>query len=109
MLITYICEFLKQRLVLCMNITMSVSGELEKGIKKYPHIKWTEIARKAMTEELEKIKKLDILKKYVDKEAFNDEDEEWMNKNNWHPVEHLSLKPEFIKDALRIEKKGKYI
>ncbi|MEK6973087.1 MAG: hypothetical protein AABW72_03545 [archaeon] len=92
-----------------MNITMSVSGELEKGIKKYPHIKWTEIARKAMVLELEKINKLDILKKYVDKEEFTDEDEEWMNKNNWHPVEHLALKPEFIKDALRIEKKGKYI
>jgi hypothetical protein len=92
-----------------MNITMSVSGDLEKGIKKYPHIKWTEIARKAMTQELEKIKKLDILKKYVDKEEFSDEDEEWMNKNNWHPIEQLSLKPEFIKEALRIEKKGKYI
>ncbi|PIU21090.1 MAG: hypothetical protein COT15_04010 [Candidatus Diapherotrites archaeon CG08_land_8_20_14_0_20_34_12] len=92
-----------------MNITMSVSGDLEKGIRKYPHIKWTEVARKAMTEELGKVRKLEILQKFIDKEKFSDEDEEWMNRNNWHPIEQLALNPKFIKEAQRIEKKGRYL
>ena len=90
-----------------MNITLSVSGELEKLIKKHPEIKWTELARKGMISEAEKLQKLELLRKFVDKEQLSGEDFEWMDKNDWHPVDEMEFKPEFVKKSLRISKEGK--
>lgn len=90
-----------------MNITLSVSGDLEKAIKKHPEIKWTEIARQGMLSEVEKVRKLELLRKFIDKEAFNEDDFNWMDEHDWHPVDERELKPEFIAESKRISK-GKF-
>ena len=90
-----------------MNITLSVSGELERLIKKHPEIKWTEVARKGMFSEAERLQKLELLRKFVDKEPISDEDFEWMDTHDWHPVDEMGLRPEFVKESLRISREGK--
>ncbi len=79
-----------------MNITLSVSGELEQLVKSHPEIKWTTIARSAMEEKAEKIMKLEILRKYIDKETFTEMEMQWMDENDWHPVDEKQLKPSFV-------------
>ncbi len=91
-----------------MNITLSVSGELEKLIRKHPEIKWTELARRSMLSEAEKLQKLEILRKFVDKEPLSGEDFDWMEGHDWHPVDEMELKPEFVKESQRISKEGKF-
>lgn len=83
-----------------MNITLSVSGELESLIKNYKHIKWTEVARNAMAEEAIKLQKLEILQKYLEKREISDEEWAWMDKIDWHPVDEKNYKPEFVKRVL---------
>ena len=91
-----------------MNITLSVSGELEKLIRKHSEIKWTEVARQGMLSEAEKLQKLELLRKFVEKEPISDEDFEWMDKHDWHPVDEMGLRPEFVKESLHISKEGKF-
>ena len=87
-----------------MNITLSVSGELEKLIKEHPEIKWTELARQGMLSKAEKMKKLDLLRKFIDKEPLSEADFVWMDENDWHPVDEMELKREFV---AKIEKRSK--
>ncbi len=79
-----------------MNITLSVSGELEQLVKQHPEVKWTAIARSAMEEQAGKIMKLEILRKYLDKEQFTEIECQWMDKNDWHPMDEKQLKQNFI-------------
>lgn len=90
-----------------MNITLSVSGELEKLIKEHPEIKWTELARKGMLSEAENLKKLWLLRKFVDKEPISEDDFKWMDEHDWHPVDEMELKPEFVK-VVQKRSKGKF-
>ena len=91
-----------------MNLTLSVSGELEKLVKKHPEIKWTEFARQGMLNEAVGIKKTEILRKVIEKKDITKEDMEWMDNNDWHPVDEMGLKSSFINDSFRISKKGKF-
>lgn len=90
-----------------MNITLSVSGELEKLIRKHPEIKWTEIARQGMLSEAGKLHKLELLRKFVDKEPISEEDFSWMDEHDWHPVDEMELRPEFVKEVQK-RSKGKF-
>ncbi|MFA4820465.1 MAG: hypothetical protein WC613_05935 [Candidatus Aenigmatarchaeota archaeon] len=90
-----------------MNITLSVSGELEKLVKEHPEIKWTELARKGMLSEAKNLKKLSLLRKFVDKEPISEDDFKWMDEHDWHPVDEMKLKPEFVKDVQK-RSKGKF-
>ena len=91
-----------------MNITLSVSGELEQLVRSHPEVKWTAIARSAMEEKAGKLMKLEILRKYLDKEAFTEIEIQWMDENDWHPVDEKQLKQSFITSIEKAKKeKGK--
>ncbi len=87
-----------------MNITLSVSGELEQLVKSHPEVKWTAIARSAMEERAGKMMKLEILRKYIDKEPFMESELEWMDENDWHPVDEKQLKPSFVASVEKAQK-----
>ncbi|MEK6898491.1 MAG: hypothetical protein AABW79_00145 [Nanoarchaeota archaeon] len=55
------------------NMTLSVPEELMTLIRKHTQIKWSEIARRAMWEEAEK---LELLDKLVSKSKFTEKDVE---------------------------------
>jgi len=55
------------------NITLSIPDKLHKKIKKHPEIRWSEVARHAMTEYVEKLELMDKLtseSKLTDKDAI---------------------------------------
>ncbi len=83
---------------------MSISGGLEELVKEYKHIKWTEIARNAIREKAIKLKKLEILEKYLEKKHINKEEWAWMDEIDWHPIDEKEYKPEFVKDVLNADK-----
>jgi len=45
------------------NITLSLPIEVHKMMQEYPEIRWSEVARRAIVEKLEDLKKLDALAK----------------------------------------------
>ena len=83
------------------SITLSVSNEFKSQLKQFLWINWSEIARE------ETMKKL-IFENYMKTGSLTDEEWEFCEKIDWHPVDELPLKEEFI-ERLKSIKKGKYI
>lgn len=79
------------------SITLSVSEELQKQLKSLQWVNWSEIARE------ETMKKL-IFENYMKTGKINDEEWEFCEKMDWHPVDELPYKEEFKKE---IEKRKK--
>lgn len=79
------------------SITLSVSDELQKQLKNLQWVNWSEIARE------ETMKKL-IFENYMKTGKITDEEWEFCEKIDWHPVDELPYKEEFKKE---IEKRKK--
>ncbi len=79
------------------NITLSVPENLRMEMDKYTDIRWSEVARNAIAAKMVQLRKLEILRKYVDKEAISEKDWAWMEEHDWHPVDEKPMKPEYIK------------
>ncbi|MBM3229524.1 hypothetical protein FJZ26_03770 [Candidatus Parvarchaeota archaeon] len=78
------------------NITLSVSDTLRLEMNRHNDIRWSEVARNAIVEKIKQLRKLEILRKYVEKEPFSDADLRWMDENDWHPVDERPMKKTFI-------------
>ena len=79
------------------NITLSVPESIRMEMDKHADIRWSEVARNAILEKMVQLRKLEILRKYVDKEHISEEDWAWMDEHDWHPVDEKPMKPEYIK------------
>lgn len=79
------------------SITLSVSEELKKELKSLSWVNWSEIARE------ETMKKL-IFENYMETGEISDEEWEFCEKVDWHPVDELPLKEDFIKKLETIKK-----
>ena len=55
------------------NITLSIPNELHNFVKKHNEINWSEIARRAMTAQVMKLK---LMEKIVEKSKFTEKDVE---------------------------------
>mgnify|MGYP001598287531 FL=1 len=82
------------------SLTLSVSDEFRNEIKEFIWVNWSEIARE------ESLKRL-IFENYIRTGNLTDEEWEFCEKIDWHPVDELPLKEEFIKKLKKI-KKGKF-
>ncbi|MDO8516654.1 MAG: hypothetical protein Q7S33_00870 [Nanoarchaeota archaeon] len=83
------------------SLTLSVSDEFKNKLKSFLWVNWSEIARE------ETMKKL-IFENYVKTGIITDEEWEFCDKMNWHPVDELPLKDDFKKE-LEKRKKEKSI
>ncbi|MFH0927529.1 MAG: hypothetical protein V1822_03020 [Candidatus Micrarchaeota archaeon] len=81
------------------NLTLSIADALKLEMERYNEVRWSEVAKKAIVHKLEQMHKLEILRKYVEKEPFSAEDLKWMDENDWHPVDEKQLKKDFIKSV----------
>lgn len=81
------------------SLTLSVTEDFRNDLKSFSWINWSEIARE------EALKKL-ILENYLQLGTITEEEEEFCEKIDWHPVDELPLKEEFIKkiESIRKEK-----
>ena len=79
------------------NITLSISDAIRAQMDQHSEIKWSEVAKSAIAAKVIELRKLSILKKYMDKEPIPDADWLWMDEHDWHPVDELPMKKEYIK------------
>lgn len=80
------------------SITLAVSDEFKKELLSYSWVNWSEIAR-------EETKKKIIFEKYMKTRKVSDKDWKFCEKIDWHPVDELPLKKEFIRKILGSEGK----
>lgn len=71
-------------------ITLSLSERFKSEIKQFPWVNWSEVAR-------EEILKKDIFERYIKTGELSDEDWVFCERIDWHPVDELPLKEEFVK------------
>ena len=83
------------------SLTVSISEELKGELKELSWINWSEVARE------ETMRKL-ISENYMKTGKITDEEWEFCDKIDWHPVDELPLKEEFRKE-LTARKKGPFI
>jgi len=88
------------------NITLSMPENVRVQMDSYSEIRWSEVAKNAILQKMVELRKLAILKKYVDKQELSEDDYRWMDKNDWHPVDEKPLKPSFIA-SLKASRKEK--
>ncbi|MFH1221474.1 MAG: hypothetical protein V1492_00125 [Candidatus Micrarchaeota archaeon] len=86
------------------NVTLYVPDDVRDAMAVHEDIRWSEVARKAILEKLKELKKLELLKKYVERMPLTEADWEWMDENDWHPVDEKDMKLSFIKE---VEKRSK--
>jgi hypothetical protein len=94
---------------MCMsNITLYVPESVKKRMDSHSDIRWSEVVRQAILKKLEDSRKLRLLRKYVEKEPFTQEDFSWMDEHDWHPVDEKGMKLGFV-ESLKKARKGKFI
>lgn len=79
------------------SLTLSVSDEFKNQLKQFLWVNWSEIARE------EAMKKL-IFENYIKTGSITDEEWEFCERIDWHPVDELPLKEDFKKELERRKK-----
>ncbi len=79
------------------SITLPLSDQFKDQLKKFSWVNWSEIARE------ETMKKL-IFENYIKTGKLSDEDWAFCEKIDWHPVDELPLKEEYVKKLEAIKK-----
>ena len=79
------------------SITLSVEEDFKNQLKQLLWVNWSEIARE------ETIKKL-IFERYLKTKEISDKEWEFCEKIDWHPVDELPLREDFIKKLKEIKK-----
>lgn len=80
------------------NVTLYIPDNVRESMDLHSDIRWSEVARQAIIQKLKELKKLELLRKYVEKEPFTTEDLTWMEQNDWHPVDEQQMKLSFVKE-----------
>jgi len=78
------------------SVTLSVNEEFKERIKQFLWINWSEIAR-------EETKKKLIFENYMKTKEITEEDWKFCEKIDWHPVDELPLKEEFVEKLRKIK------
>ena len=82
------------------SLTLSVSEEMRNQLKAFLWVNWSEIERE------ETMKKL-IFENYIKTGAITDDEWDFCERIDWHPVDELPLKEEFKKEMeKRTKEKG---
>ncbi|MBI2176565.1 hypothetical protein HYU40_04455 [Candidatus Woesearchaeota archaeon] len=83
------------------SITLPVSDEFRDKLKSFSWVNWSEIARE------ETMKKL-IFENYVKTGILTDDDWEFCEKIDWHPVDELPIRDEFKRELMK-RRKGPFL
>ena len=79
------------------SLTLSINDEFRNQLKQFSWINWSEIAREEIMKKL-------IFEDYIKTGNLTDEEWELCKKIDWHPVDELPLKAEFIKKIKSLKK-----
>lgn len=79
-------------------ITVSVEKDFKKRLARFPWVNWSEIGR-------EEIQKKYIFDKYVKTGNLSIDENEFCERIDWHPVDELPLRKEFIQKMKKVTSK----
>ena len=79
------------------SLTLSISEEFKNQLKEFLWVNWSEIAREEASKKL-------IFENYLKTGTLTDEEWEFCDKIDWHPVDELHLKEEFKKEMEKRKK-----
>ncbi|MBU0757641.1 MAG: hypothetical protein KKF44_06230 [Nanoarchaeota archaeon] len=81
---------------------VSVIAPLESGLKqrldKFPWVNWSEVARF-------EVNKRRIFEEYLKSRKLSQEDQDFCDEIDWHPVDELELKEEFVEKLKKLAQK----
>lgn len=73
------------------SIIVSMEDELKARLDRFKWVNWSEVAREMSL-------KKEIFETYIKTGTVSDEDWEFCERMDWHPVDWLPLREEFIKE-----------
>lgn len=79
------------------NITVPLEKEFKERMDSFSWVNWSAVGRNEML-------KRDIFDKYIKTGKISKEDAKFCERIDWHPVDELPLRAEYIKKLKRIEK-----
>ncbi len=72
-------------------ITVALEESFRHRLDAFPWVNWSEVGR-------EEVLKRDIFDRYVKTRTLSKEDEAFCEEIDWHPVDELPLKREFVEE-----------
>jgi hypothetical protein len=78
-------------------ITLPVPDDLYKRMEHFSWVKWSEVARIS-------IRKREIFERYLRSGEISDENAEFCDKMDWHPVDELPLREDYVKKLEDLKK-----
>lgn len=78
-------------------VTVSLDESFRHRLDSFPWVNWSEVGR-------EEIRKREIFDRYVKTRTLSKEDEVFCERIDWHPVDELPLKKEFVEKLKKAEK-----
>ena len=78
-------------------ITISVEKSFKERLERFPWVNWSQIGR-------EELLKRYIFDKYVKTGELSKDEEKFCETIDWHPVDELPLKEEFVKKLKKIKR-----
>ncbi len=79
------------------SITFALEDQLFSILEGFPWVNWSEVSR-------EKVMKREIFDRFIKTGTLSKADQEFCDRIDWHPVDELELKEEFVKELKEIEK-----
>ena len=79
------------------SVTLSVTDQFKEQLKHFQWVNWSEIAK-------EETRKKIIFEKYMQTKEISDEDWKFCEEIDWHPVDELPIKPEYLEKLKKIKK-----
>lgn len=79
------------------SVTLSVTDQFKEQLKHFQWVNWSEIAK-------EETRKKIIFENYMQTREISDDDWRFCEEIDWHPVDELPVKPEYIEKLKKIRK-----
>lgn len=79
------------------SVTLPVSNTMKICLNELHWVNWSELSR-------EEIRKKEIFEKYMKTHKISKENQEFCENIDWHPVDELPLREEFIEEMKKREK-----
>ncbi|HLD89240.1 MAG TPA: hypothetical protein VI894_03465 [Candidatus Nanoarchaeia archaeon] len=80
------------------SVTLSITDQFKEQLKHFQWVNWSEIAKEETRKKL-------IFEKYLKTGEVSDDDWKFCDKIDWHPVDELPLKEEFVEKLKKTKKK----
>ena len=79
------------------SVVLSVPEKVKVALKSFSWVNWSDIAR-------EEVRKKEIFEKYLKTRKVSDEDWKFCEGIDWHPVDELPLREDFVKKLKEVQK-----